>query len=112
MNCQITYNAKLMENIADKFNDGYDKLDDAIDELRYFKNHFYSYYNGQAKVEIFDSITKTLREHLELLQLCYLNMNEYVTAAKDEMIAADEAISESIDGSDQKKEGEAGGKNN
>lgn len=109
---QVTYNTELMEKISAKFNDGYDILDDAITQFGYFKNSFYSNYNGQARVEIFDSITTTMKEHMELLQLCYSNMKEYVNTAKEEMISTDKALSDSMNGSAQKKEGGASGENN
>lgn len=93
---KVTYDTELMNKISVKYNDGYKKVDDAINEFEEFANSFLKYYKGQADVEIFASIMDTLKKHLEILKLCYSNMEEYVTSSKDEMVAADESLSKSI----------------
>lgn len=105
---RITYNIELMDEITTKYNEGYDKLDDAITEFELFKNSFKTCYDGQVNVEIFETISTTLKSHLELLQLCYFNMGEYVTAAKEDMVATDETISNGMNGTSQ---GNGGGNN-
>lgn len=105
MGKQIRYNAELMDDIASKYKEGYDKLGDAITSFKSFKNTFKIYYEGQANVEIFGTISKTLLDHLELLQLCYSNMGEYVTLAKEDMLAADASLSNAMTGSSQKNGG-------
>lgn len=92
------YDVTLLENIEAKFKEGADKIDDILAEYKSFVSTFPQYYDGQANDEIFDSLSSTMDSHIQLLKLCYENMEKYVANTREEIVAADEAIGNSISG--------------
>ena len=97
MSDKIIYNPDLMDQIASKFNDGNNKLEEAISNFKQFKEAFIECYDGQSNDEIFGTLSETLSKHLEVLKSCYSNTAGYIYASKQLIIALDETFSSVFD---------------
>ena len=92
----MVYDSELMDDISGKFSEGASTMADVMTTFSGIVSAFPSYYEGQVSEEIFDSFSSTLTSHFEVLKRCYESMEQYVTNAKEEFIAADSANANSI----------------
>ncbi len=98
MGKKVKYDSDLMDDISEKYNEGFEKMEDVITDFSELNTSFVTYYDGQTNKEIFDSLYSTLMNHFELLKLCYENMEKYVIDAKNTLIEADKNRSSIISG--------------
>lgn len=97
MSDKIIYDQDLMDQISAKYKEGFNIVEELIENFNLFKESFIEYYDGQSNDEIFATLSETLSKHLEILKLCYSNMSEYVFISKKLMMALDDTFSDVFD---------------
>jgi len=86
---KYVYDPEHMAEISKKYKGCADSTKLIIDKLDTAKAGFLDNYKGQSDDTAPDLYAK-LKEHMELLQQCFAQMETYVTYTKDTMVALDE----------------------
>lgn len=86
---EIVYNEKLMDKISRQYKKAASIVEDSILGLDSFEKQLNDMYKGQASDEILPALVSKIREHLELLELCYKSAETYVSTSKETMLMLD-----------------------
>ena len=86
---EIVYNEELMDNISCQYKKAASIVEDSISGLDSFEAQLNDMYKGQASDEILPALVSKIREHLELLELCYKSAETYVSTSKETMLQLD-----------------------
>ena len=86
--CQDT---ELLEEIAIKYDEAADKIEDAIKKTEQTRTEMLADYAGQGK-DLSDDAFKKLKEHLELLKECLVQISSYISYSKDTLDSTDKGL--------------------
>ncbi|MGI6086210.1 MAG: hypothetical protein ACOYIF_12400 [Acetivibrionales bacterium] len=93
---KLVFNPGHMDVISSKYKLCAELAGSIEDELTKARKSLLNNYQGQANDMVFDLVDK-IKEHLELLRYCYLQMESYVTNSKETMFSLDKSLASEID---------------
>lgn len=92
----ITYDPAFMDEVSSKYADCATAIAAAIAHLDKVKSSFEQSFEGQSEQITLDTYAK-IKEHLELLQMCFIQTGRYVTTAKVTMQFVDRVKAKAIE---------------
>lgn len=95
--CEIIYNEEHMNSIANKYAECVTAIQQIMQNHDLAKTISLDNYEGQA-VDVLEDIFDKVKEHLELLKLCYETMQTYVLDSLEQMKQTDSDNANSMKG--------------
>ena len=89
----LTYNLAHMEEISSHYKQCVNCTNLAISNLDKAKLSFLNNYKGQSD-ETASALYDKIKEHMEFLRDCFMQMETYVTYTKDTMVEVDQGLGE------------------